>query len=193
LSPVPREPRRHKRFRNEKRVEGLRKVVHELPNVEVRILDERVREWGLPRYHSEMAAGVDLFACVEECTDLEAQAPALLVPSGISVHIGDPGFVGLVLPRSGLGHRSGLVLGNLVGVIDADYNGPLLVSVWNRSALGSLPVRIEPGDRIAQLLFVPVARPMLAFVETFSKDSERGDGGFGSTGSSVTPGKTPRV
>lgn len=165
--------------------------MHVLPNVEVRILDERVREWGLPRYHSEMAAGIDLFACLEQSLDLEPQVPALLVSSGIAVHIGDPGFVGLVVPRSGLGHRSGLVLGNLIGVIDADYNGPLLISVWNRSVLGSPPVRITPGDRIAQLLFVPVARPILRFVEAFSKDSERGDGGFGSTGSSVTPSQSP--
>jgi dUTP pyrophosphatase len=156
--------------------------VHGLLSVEVRILDERVREWGLPTYHSEMAAGIDLFACLDHHVDIEPQAPALLVPSGISVHIGDAAFVGLVVPRSGLGHRSGIVLGNLVGVIDADYKGPLLVSAWNRSAPGSLPVRIQPGDRIAQLIFVPVARPSFSVVEVFSKDSDRGEGGFGSTG-----------
>ncbi len=153
-----------------------------LLSVEIRILDERVREWGLPSYHSEMAAGIDLFACVEQEIDVEPQAPALLVSSGISLHIGHPGFMGLVVPRSGLGHRSGLVLGNLVGVHDADYSGPLLISVWNRSPAGSAPVRIMPGDRIAQLLFVPIARPALRLVDAFSNDSVRGDGGFGSTG-----------
>jgi dUTP pyrophosphatase len=161
---------------------GDERSVHGLLHVEVRILDERVREWGLPKYHSALAAGIDLFACLDGDMDVEPQAQALLVPSGLSVHIGDPGFVGLVVPRSGLGHRSGLVLGNLVGVIDADYNGPLLISVWNRSVAGSMPVRIKPGDRIAQLIFVPIARPILNFVDSFSKDSERGSGGFGSTG-----------
>jgi dUTP pyrophosphatase len=156
--------------------------VHGLLSVEIRILDDRVREWGLPNYHSEMAAGIDLFACVEQEIDIEPQVPALFVSSGISVHIAYPGFMGLIVPRSGLGHRSGLVLGNLVGVVDADYSGPLLMSVWNRSPSGSAPVRIRPGDRIAQLLFVPVARPALRFVATFSKDSARGDRGFGSTG-----------
>ena len=160
-----------------------------LLSVEVRILDERVREWGLPAYHSDMAAGIDLYACLEHHIDLEPQAPAHLIASGISVHIGDAGFVGLVVPRSGLGHRSGGVLGNLVGVIDADYKGPLLISTWNRSAPGSPPVRIEPGDRIAQLIVVPVARPSFSVVEVFSKDSSRGEGGFGSTGSSGRPGK----
>jgi dUTP pyrophosphatase len=153
-----------------------------LLSVEIRILDERVREWGLPNYYSEMAAGIDLFACVDQEIDVQPQVPALLVPSGISVHISHPEFMGLVVPRSGLGHRSGIVLGNLVGVIDADYKGPLLISVWNRSPSGSAPVTIRPGDRIAQLLFVPVARPTLSFVDTFSKDSARGDRGFGSTG-----------
>ncbi|MGD0473790.1 MAG: hypothetical protein ABSB70_11340 [Candidatus Velthaea sp.] len=98
----------------------MKAFVNGLLSVEVRILDERVREWGLPKYHSEMAAGIDLFACLEHHVNIEPQAPALLVPPGIAVHIGDAGYAGLVVPRSGLGHRSGLVLGNLVGVIDAD-------------------------------------------------------------------------
>lgn len=154
----------------------------ELSSVEVRILDDRVREWGLPRYQSDMAAGVDLFACIDGEIAVEPQAPALLVSSGLAVHIGNPGFVGIVVPRSGLGHRSGLVLGNLVGVVDADYTGPILLSVWNRSAAASAPIRIKPGDRIAQLIFVPIARPTMSFVDVFSSDSERGAGGFGSTG-----------
>jgi dUTP pyrophosphatase len=152
------------------------------PSVEVRILDERIRDWGLPRYHSEMAAGVDLFACVQTPVALEPGAAALLVPSGIAVHIGDPGIVGIIVPRSGLGHRGGIVLGNLVGILDADYTGPLLISVWNRNAPGSAPIVIAPGDRIAQLLFVPVLRPVFELVTAFSKDSGRG---FGSTGHGI--------
>jgi dUTP pyrophosphatase len=159
------------------------------PTVEVRILDERIREWGLPKYHSEMAAGIDLLACVEKPVPLEPGAAALLVPSGISVHIGDPDVAGLIVPRSGLGHRSGVVLGNLVGVLDADYTGPLLISVWNRNPPGSDPIVINPGDRIAQLLFVPVLRPIFELVTTFSKDTERGGGGFGSTGHGMPSGK----
>lgn len=162
--------------------------MHGLLSVEVRILDERIREWGLPTYHSEMAAGIDLFACLDHHVDIEPQAPALLVPSGISVHIGDAAFVGLVVPRSGLGHRSGIVLGNLVGVIDADYTGPLLISVWNRNPPGTPPVPIRPGDRIAQLVFLPIVRPVFELVADFSRDSERGGGGFGSTGHGVPSG-----
>jgi dUTP pyrophosphatase len=162
---------------------------HGLLSIEIKILDERVRAWGLPAYHSEMAAGIDLFACVENAIDIEPQVPSRLVSSGISVHIGDPGFMGLVVPRSGLGHRSGLVLGNLVGVIDADYTGPLMISVWNRSPAGSPPVPIAPGDRIAQLLFVPIVRPQLTFVEDFSRATRRGSGGFGSTGHAIVGGK----
>jgi dUTP pyrophosphatase len=150
--------------------------------IELRILDERLREWGLPRYQSEMAAGIDLFACVAEPIDIEPGSQALLVPSGLSIHIADPAVVGLIVPRSGLGHKVGLVLGNLVGVIDADYTGPLMISVWNRNAAGTPPIRIAPGDRIAQLLFVPVVRPQFDVVAEFSAVSVRGSGGFGSTG-----------
>ena len=157
--------------------------------VEVRILDERVRTWGLPKYHSVMAAGVDLFACIDEELHLEPKAPAALVPSGIAVHIGDPAIAGLIVPRSGLGHRSGIVMGNLLGVLDADYTGPLMISLWNRSAVGSATVTIKPGDRIAQLLFVPVVRPEFRVVAAFTTDTERGSGGFGSTGHSLPAGK----
>jgi dUTP pyrophosphatase len=159
------------------------------PTVEVRILDDRIHAWGLPTYHSEMAAGVDLFACIEEPLELEPQAAAVLIPSGISVHIGDTGIAGIIVPRSGLGHRSGVVLGNLVGVLDADYTGPLLISTWNRSPPGAPPVVIKPGDRIAQLLFIPVLRPVFKLVAAFTSDTERGGGGFGSTGHAVSPGK----
>lgn len=150
--------------------------------IEVRILDERIREWGLPRYHSEMAAAIDLFACLDAPLALEAQAPAQLVPAGISLHIGDPGIAAIVVPRSGLGHRKGLVLGNLVGVIDADYLGPVMISVWNRCAAGSDPIVIEPGERIAQMMFVPILRPRFSVVDKFSRTTARGAGGFGSTG-----------
>jgi dUTP pyrophosphatase len=138
-----------------------------------------------------MAAGIDLHACIDEQILLEPQAPALLVPAGISIHIGDPQFAGMIVPRSGLGHRSGLVLGNLVGIIDADYTGPLMISVWNRSAPGSAAIVIAPGDRIAQLLFVPIVRPLFAVVEAFSQASARGSGGFGSTGHALGAGKPP--
>ena len=150
--------------------------------VELKVLDERLRVWGLPRYQSEMAAAVDLFACLDEPLLIAPQSPAQFVPSGIAIHIGDPGVAAIIVPRSGLGHKKGLVLGNLVGVIDADYTGAVLISVWNRSEPGSAPIVIEPGDRIAQLMFVPVVRPAFAVVDEFTALSVRGAGGFGSTG-----------
>ena len=150
--------------------------------VELRILDERVRTWGLPRYQSEMAAAVDLFACLDEPLALAPQSAAQFVPAGIAIHIGDPNVAAIIVPRSGLGHKRGLVLGNLVGVLDADYMGPVLISVWNRSEPGSAAVVIEPGDRIAQLMFVPVVRPAFDVVDEFTAPSARGAGGFGSTG-----------
>ncbi len=158
-------------------------------SVEVKILDDRIHDWGLPRYQSAMAAGVDLFACVEVVLEVHAQTAAVLVPSGIAVHIGDPMIAGLIVPRSGLGHRDGVVLGNLVGVLDADYTGPLMISVWNRNPAGSPPIVIKPGDRIAQLLFVPVVRPAFRIVDHFSAGTVRGAGGFGSTGHAVATGK----
>jgi dUTP pyrophosphatase len=158
------------------------------PPVEVKILDGRVEQWGIPKYHSEMAAGIDLFACVDEALVLEAGSPAQLVPSGIAIHIGDPSIAGFIVPRSGLGHRAGLVLGNLVGVIDADYTGPVLISAWNRNRAGTEPITIAPGDRIAQLIFLPIVKAALTVVGDFSKTSERGAGGFGSTGRAVRPG-----
>ena len=155
------------------------------------ILDERVRAWGLPRYQTDMAAGIDLFACVDEPLVIEAGTPATLVASGLAVHIADPGVVGVIVPRSGLGHNRGLVLGNSIGVVDADYTGPLMISVWNRNALGTEPVTVEPGDRIAQLLFVPIVRPEFAVVTEFSRSTLRGAGGFGSTGHRPVVGGPP--
>ena len=152
------------------------------PVVELRVLDERIEAWGLPAYQSAAAAGIDLFACLAEPLVLTAQSPAQLINAGIAIHIADPAITALVVPRSGVGHRRGLVIGNLVGVIDADYTGPLLISAWNRSEPGSAPIVIEPGDRIAQMLFVPVLRPHFAIVTEFSRPTLRGTGGFGSTG-----------
>ena len=147
-----------------------------MKQIELRILDARLREQ-LPHYATPGSAGLDLRACVHEPLTLQP-GDTELVPAGIAVHIADPGFAALVLPRSGLGHKHGLVLGNLTGLIDADYQGPLMVSLWNRSAS---PYTIAPGDRIAQLVFLPVARARFARVEQFV-DSARGTGGFGHTG-----------
>ncbi len=149
--------------------------------IELRVLDGRVYEWGLPKFQSEMAGAADLFACLPEPITIAAGDAAVLVPTGIAIHIGDPGYAAMVLPRSGLGHKQGLVLGNLVGLIDADYTGPLMVSLWNRSA-NAEPIVVKPGDRIAQLLFVPINRPEFRIVSQFSTDTKRGAGGFGSTG-----------
>jgi dUTP pyrophosphatase len=150
--------------------------------IEVKLLDDRLRGWGLPAYHSEMAAGIDLHACIDATLALWPQSPAVLIPTGIALHMGNPHMAALIVPRSGLGHKKGLVTGNLVGVIDADYTGPVMVSAWNRSASGSDPILIAPGDRIAQLLFVPILRPALEVVEDFARVTARGAGGFGSTG-----------
>jgi len=151
--------------------------------VELKILDPRLHGWGFPHYGSSLAAGLDLHASIDAPIEIAPQAPAMLIPSGIAFRIGDPEWCGLVLPRSGLGHRHGLVLGNAVGLIDADYEGPLLISAWNRNPTDtSPPIRIEPGDRIAQLVFTRVARVEFSVVEAFSHNGERQSGGFGSTG-----------
>ena len=151
-------------------------------NVEVKLLDPRLARWGFPHWGSEMAAGLDLFACLDEPLALEPGDRAVLISSGIAVRIGDPGWCAIIAPRSGLGHR-GLVLGNTVGIIDADYEGPCLVSAWNRNPPGSGDViTISPGDRLAQMLFVSVARPEFTVVSEFAAPSARGAGAFGSTG-----------
>jgi dUTP pyrophosphatase len=150
--------------------------------VELKVLDARLHEWGLPRYQTAMAAAIDLHACIDAPVTLHPGMPPALISSGIAVHLGDPGLAALVLPRSGLGHRKGLVLGNLVGLIDADYTGPVLVSAWNRNAAGEEPIVVLPGERFAQMVFVPIVRPEFRVVEEFSLVSERGAGGFGSTG-----------
>ncbi|WP_043359934.1 dUTP diphosphatase [Belnapia sp. F-4-1] len=152
------------------------------PVIELKLLDERLRQWGLPRYQTGLAAAVDLHACLDEPLVLEPGAAPALISSGIALHMADSGMAALVLPRSGLGHRKGLVLGNLVGLIDADYTGPILVSAWNRNPPGGEPITVTPGERFAQMVFVPILRPDFAVVEEFSTDSTRGAGGFGSTG-----------
>ncbi|MGB3393344.1 MAG: dUTP diphosphatase [Stenotrophomonas sp.] len=146
--------------------------------LQVQLLDPRFGDvWPLPAYATEASAGLDLRAATEAPMTLQPGDTALL-PSGIAIHIADPGLCAVVLPRSGLGHRHGIVLGNGTGLIDADYQGPLLISVWNR---GREPFTIEPGDRIAQLVVLPIARVALQVVDTFT-DSARGTGGFGHTG-----------
>jgi dUTP pyrophosphatase len=149
--------------------------------IELKILDKRLPDWGFPHYGSNLSAGLDLHACLDEPIEIAPRTPAILIPAGIAFRIGDPKWCGLVLPRSGLGHRQGLVLGNAVGLIDADYEGPLLISAWNRNPTGAV-IRVEPGDRIAQLVFTRIARPEFSLVEAFSVSGERQSGGFGSTG-----------
>ena len=144
----------------------------------IKLLDPRFGDaWPLPAYATEASAGLDLRAALDAPLDL-APGDAALVPSGLSIHIADPGLCALVLPRSGLGHRHGIVMGNGTGLIDADYQGPLLISTWNR---GSEAFTIAPGDRIAQLLLLPIQRATLQVVDTFEQSS-RGAGGFGHTG-----------
>jgi dUTP diphosphatase len=152
--------------------------------IELQVLDPRLPGWGFPHWGSSLAAGLDLHACIDAPLRLEPQAPAVLIPSGIAFRIGDPDWCALMLPRSGLGHREGLVLGNGVGLIDADYEGPLLISAWNRNPARADTggIAINPGDRIAQLVFVRTARPDFAVVSAFSETGERQAGGFGSTG-----------
>jgi dUTP pyrophosphatase len=149
-----------------------------LKTLDVKILDSRLRE-SMPHYGTAGAAGLDLRACVEGPVTL-APGASELIPSGIAIHLADPGLAALVLPRSGLGHKHGIVLGNLVGLIDSDYQGQVMVSVWNR---GIASFTIKPMDRIAQLVVVPVLQVKLNVVEEFSV-SRRGGGGFGSTGNS---------
>jgi dUTP pyrophosphatase len=161
--------------------------------LELKILDPRLPGWGFPRWGSSLAAGLDLHACLDGMLILEPQSPAVLISAGIAFRIGDPEWCALVLPRSGLGHRRGLVLGNTVGVIDADYEGPCLISAWNRNSEGGgEAIEIRPGDRIAQLVFTRIARPDLAIVPSFSESGSRQKSGFGSTGvEAACPGPAP--
>jgi dUTP pyrophosphatase len=144
--------------------------------IDIRVLDPRMADY-LPAYATPGSAGLDLRACLDKVLLLEPGQSAL-IPTGLSIHIGDPNLAAMLLPRSGLGHKHGIVLGNLVGLIDSDYQGPLMVSCWNR---GSLAYAIQPLERIAQMVIVPVVQASFRLVESFEA-STRGSGGFGSTG-----------
>jgi dUTP pyrophosphatase len=144
--------------------------------IDLRVLDERIRVH-LPAYATPGAAGMDLRACIDAPLTV-APGTTELVPTGIAIHIADPGLAAVILPRSGLGHKHGIVLGNLVGLIDSDYQGPLMVSCWNR---GNAAFTLQPLDRLAQLVIVPVVQAHFRVVENFDA-SERAAGGFGSTG-----------
>ena len=146
------------------------------PQVELKILDARLRQQ-MPAYATPGSAGLDLRACIDAPLELAPNAWQL-VPTGMAIHLADPGYAAMLLPRSGLGHKHGIVLGNLVGLIDADYQGPLMISCWNRSGQA---FTITPGERIAQLVIVPIVRAVFETVAEFAP-SERGEGGFGSSG-----------
>lgn len=149
-----------------------------MKKIDVKILDKRLGvDFPLPTYATAGSAGLDLRAMLDEAIELQPHETKL-IPTGLSIYIADPNLAAVILPRSGLGHKNGIVLGNLVGLIDSDYQGPLMVSLWNR---GDQPFRIEVGDRIAQLVFVPVVQAEFNLVEAFDS-TERGEGGFGHSG-----------
>jgi len=147
-----------------------------MKNIDIKILDARMKEL-LPAYATPGSAGLDLRACIDEAITIEA-GQTVLIPTGLCIHIGDPSYAAMILPRSGMGHKNGNVLGNLVGLIDSDYQGQLMVSTWNR---GQSAFTLNPMERLAQLIIVPVLQVGFNVVEEF-RDSERGVGGFGSTG-----------
>lgn len=148
------------------------------PSVQMKILDPRIgTTFPLPRYETQDSAGLDMRACLDTPLTI-APGETHLIPTGISIYIGDSNLAAVILPRSGLGHKNGIVLGNLVGLIDADYQGPLMISCWNR---GQVAYTIEPGDRIAQLVFLPIARISFDIVDNFN-ETARGAGGFGHSG-----------
>lgn len=147
--------------------------------VQYKILDSRLgNEIEMPHYGTPGSAGLDLRACIDETLNLQP-GETILIPTGMAVHLDDPGLAAMLLPRSGLGHKHGIVLGNLVGLIDSDYQGPLMVSCWNRS---DTPFKIEVGERIAQMVIVPVLQPVFTQVDDFGDATQRGEGGFGHTG-----------
>ncbi|TCK06185.1 dUTP diphosphatase [Marinobacterium mangrovicola] len=146
--------------------------------LQVKILDDRIGgQFPLPAYATDGSAGLDLRACLDDAITLEP-GQTELIPTGLAIHIEDPNLCAMILPRSGLGHKHGIVLGNLVGLIDSDYQGQLFVSCWNR---GNTTFSVEPGERIAQMVLVPVVQADFEVVEEFT-DTDRGDGGFGSSG-----------
>jgi dUTP pyrophosphatase len=147
-----------------------------MKTIDIKILDPRMKEM-LPAYATPGSAGLDLRACIDEAITIEAGA-TVLIPTGLAIHVGDPGYAAMILPRSGMGHKNGIVLGNLVGLIDSDYQGQLMVSTWNR---GQAAFTLNPMERLAQLIVVPVLQVGFNVVDEFDT-SERGAGGFGSTG-----------
>src|SRR5471032_1501636 len=147
-----------------------------MKNIQLKILDPRMKDM-LPAYATPGSAGLDLRACIDEAVVIDAGA-TVLIPTGLAIHVADPGYCAMILPRSGMGHKNGIVLGNLVGLIDSDYQGQLMVSTWNR---GQQAFTLQPMERLAQLIVVPVVQVGFNVVEEFG-DSERGVGGFGSTG-----------
>ena len=157
---------------------SLIKEPYKMKKLQVKILDSRIgNEFPLPAYATQGSAGIDLRACLDQALTIKP-GETHLVPTGMAIHIADPNLCAMILPRSGLGHKHGIVLGNLVGLIDSDYQGQLFVSVWNR---GDTTFTMEPGERMAQLVLVPVVRVEFDIVDDFST-SDRGEGGFGSTG-----------
>jgi len=154
--------------------------------VELKLLDPRLKSWGFPHYGSDLASGMDVFACVDAEVSIQPQSAPVLIPLGFSLHIENPDWCALLVPRSGAAHRDGLLLGNAVGVIDPDYTGQCFASVWNRNTPSGdhplAPLVIRPGGRIAQLLFIRTTRPSWKVVEEFTNSSGRRDQGFGSTG-----------
>ncbi|AGF48235.1 dUTP pyrophosphatase [Candidatus Kinetoplastibacterium oncopeltii TCC290E] len=152
-------------------------------SIEIKILDDRIiKLWGTPTYQTDLAAAIDLYACIDNTIKIKPGNPAQLLSSGISIHMNDKNMMAMILPRSGLGHKKGLVLGNTAGVIDADYSGTILMSVWNRNTVESnIDIEIVPGERIAQMIFLPIIRPSFKIVENFSSQNPRGERGFGST------------
>jgi dUTP pyrophosphatase len=150
-----------------------------MKTIDIKILDPRMKDM-LPAYATSGSAGLDLRACIDEAITIEAGA-TVLVPTGLAIHVANPGYCAMILPRSGMGHKNGIVLGNLVGLIDSDYQGQLMVSTWNR---GQQAFTLNPMERLAQLIIVPVMQVAFNVVDEFDseKESERGAGGFGSTG-----------
>jgi dUTP pyrophosphatase len=147
-----------------------------MKNIDLKILDPRMKDL-LPSYGTPGSAGLDLRACIDQAITIKP-GETVLIPTGLAIHIADPGYAAMILPRSGMGHKNGIVLGNLVGLIDSDYQGQLMVSTWNR---GQTEFTLQAMDRLAQLIIVPVLQVGFNIVEEFG-DSERGEGGFGSTG-----------
>jgi dUTP pyrophosphatase len=150
-----------------------------MKTIDIKILDPRMKDQ-LPAYATQGSAGLDLRACIDEAITIEAGA-TVLIPTGLAIHVANPGYCAMILPRSGMGHKNGIVLGNLVGLIDSDYQGQLMVSTWNR---GQQAFTLQPMERLAQLIIVPVMQVGFNVVDEFDseKESERGAGGFGSTG-----------